>query len=65
MTSGGVHLVVVIDGGAVWVEEADCPDLVCKHTGKVSRGGDVILCVPAGVRILVKGGDGDVDFVAG
>ena len=65
VTSNGIHLTVVIDGGEVWVEDADCPDLVCKHTGKISRSGDVILCVPAGLRILVKGGNDDVDFVAG
>ena len=65
ITSNGVHLTIRIDGGAVWVEDADCPDLVCKHTGKISRSGDVILCVPAGLRILVKGGTDEVDFVAG
>lgn len=65
LTSNGYHLTVKIEGGEVWVEDADCPDLVCKHTGKISKSGDVILCVPAGVRILVKGGGDDVDFVAG
>lgn len=65
LTSNGYHLTVKIAGGEVWVEDADCPDLVCKHTGKISKSGDVILCVPAGVRILVKGGGDDVDFVAG
>ena len=65
LTSNGYHLTVKIEGGEVWVEDADCPDLVCKHTGKISKSGDGILCVPAGVRILVKGGGDDVDFVAG
>ena len=65
ITSDDIHLTVKIGGGAVWVEEADCPDLVCLHSGKISKSGDVILCVPAGVRILVRGGDDDVDFVAG
>lgn len=65
VTSGGYHLTVKIAGGEVWVEDADCPDLVCKHTGKISKSGNVILCVPAGLRILVKGGGEDVDFVAG
>ena len=65
VTSNGIRLTVVIDGGEVWVKDADCPDLVCKHTGKISRGGEVILCAPAGLRIQVRGGGDDVDFVAG
>ena len=63
--SNGLHLTVKIEGGEVWVEDADCPDLVCKHTGKISQSGEVILCVPAGLRIQVIGGGDDVDFVAG
>lgn len=65
ITSNGIHLTVKIEGGEVWVEDADCPDLVCLHSGKISKSGDVILCVPAGLRIQVIGGDNDVDFVAG
>ena len=37
---------VVISGGAVQVEEADCKNQVCVQAGAVSRAGDVIVCLP-------------------
>lgn len=65
LVSKGHHLTIVIENGEAFVRETDCKDKVCLHTGKISKSGEVILCVPAGVRILVKGGKSDVDFVAG
>ncbi|MBQ7173029.1 MAG: NusG domain II-containing protein [Clostridia bacterium] len=63
--SNGHHLTIVIENGAAYVSDTDCKDKVCLHTGKIRESGEVILCVPAGVRILVKGGKSNVDFVAG
>ena len=65
VVSGGITLVIVIEDGKAWVSESDCPDGVCRASGKISRSGEVILCAPAGVTLTVKGGSGDVDFVAG
>lgn len=63
--SNGHRMTVVIENGEAYVKDTDCKDKVCLHTGRISSSGEVILCVPAGVRILVKGGKSDVDFVAG
>ena len=63
--SRGVCLTVVICDGSASVKESDCRDSVCKNSGKISRAGETILCAPAGVTLTVKGGDGNVDFVAG
>lgn len=65
LTSNGVTLTVEISGGAVTVLESDCPDGVCKASGRISRAGETIVCAPAGVSISVKGAKNDVDFVAG
>ena len=51
----GVVEVVVRDGG-VRVEEADCPDSVCVHTGTIDSPGSVIACVPNGVVVRIGGG---------
>lgn len=61
----GVSLCIVIENGAAYVKESTCPDGVCLAGGRISQSGETLLCAPAGVRITVKGGDGDVDFVAG
>ena len=64
--NNGYHLTIAVEDGAVFVREADCPDLVCRHTGKISKRGSSIVCVPAGVTVTVgKGGSDDADFVAG
>ena len=65
LSSRGIELVIVIENGAAHVRESDCPDGVCRASTPISRSGETILCAPAGVRLTVKGGAADVDFVAG
>ena len=63
--SRGVHLCIEISDGKAYVSKSDCPDGVCVASASISRTGETILCAPAGVSLVVKGGDGDIDFVAG
>lgn len=51
------HLTIIVSGGAVWVEDADCKDKICEKTGKISKEGQSIVCLPNRViiRILGKG----------
>ena len=65
LESRGIHLCIEIADGKAFVRESDCPDGVCVASASISRTGETILCAPAGVSLMVKGGDGDVDFVAG
>lgn len=65
LVSGGITLTVVIEGGEAYVLHSDCPDGVCRASGRISRSGETILCAPAGVTLLVRGGGDGVDFVAG
>ncbi len=64
-TSNGITLTVVIEGGTAYVKESNCPDGVCAASGRISKTGETVICAPAGVRILVKGANEDVDFIAG
>ena len=63
--SRGYTLHIQIQDGAAFVEESDCPNGDCKARGRIRYAGESLLCAPAGVTLAVKGGDGDVDFVAG
>lgn len=63
--SRGVHLCIEIVDGKAFVRESSCPDGVCISSGAISKTGETIICAPAGVSLAVKGGDGNVDFVAG
>jgi len=51
---GGINLLVIKDG-EVWVEEADCPDGLCMRTGKISKKGQSIVCLPHKVVIEITG----------
>ncbi len=55
--SGGWNRIRVEDG-AVFVEAADCPDLICVHTGRISEVGGVIACLPHRLIIYVESGEG-------
>ena len=46
-------LTVVIRDGKVWVEDADCPDKVCEHTGRIGYGGQTIVCLPNEIVIRI------------
>ncbi len=65
ITSEGITLTVVIEDGAAYVLHSDCPDGICRASGRISQSGQTILCAPAGVTLSVKGGGDGVDFVAG
>lgn len=43
--NGGANHLVIQDGMA-WVDEADCPDKVCIHQGKVAMNRQMIVCLP-------------------
>lgn len=47
---------VVIENGAVYVTEADCPDRVCEHTGRIRYENQSIVCLPNKVTITIAGG---------
>lgn len=49
---------VRVSDGAVFMEEADCPDQVCVRTGRVNQPGGVIACLPHRVIVYVEGGEG-------
>ncbi|MBR1781354.1 MAG: NusG domain II-containing protein, partial [Oscillospiraceae bacterium] len=64
---GGTNLLVIQDGAA-WIQEADCPDALCVNMGRISRSGQSVVCLPHKVVVEIidetDGGDGP-DVVAG
>ena len=59
----GTNVLVIKDGKA-FMQEADCPDKLCVHQGKIDKTGEVITCLPNKLTVTVKGADGDVDLVS-
>ncbi len=54
---------VVIEKDGVYVLKADCPDKLDVKAGKISRQGQMIVCVPNRLMIEIKGGERKVDKV--
>ncbi len=65
LSSRDVTLTVLIQNGSASVSYSDCPDGICKSSRSISKSGESIVCAPAGIALEVKGGEDDVDFVAG
>ena len=60
--NGGTNI-LHIEGGEAWLSEADCPDKLCVHQGKIHRTGEVITCLPNKLTVTVTGGDDSVDII--
>lgn len=66
LTANGYTLHLALTAEAVWMETADCPTQDCVHTGKISRSGQSIVCLPARVSVQLSGETEDgVDAVLG
>ena len=64
--SNGITLTVSVKDGGVSVVSSDCPDKICVTTGKISKPGQAIICIPARVVIeITEGGEQDEDFTVG
>lgn len=56
---------LVVEDGAAYMEEADCPDQICVRHRRISRNGESIICLPNQVVISVKSSeDSELDGVA-
>lgn len=46
---------VHIEGDSVWIEDADCFDEICVKDGRISKVGDILVCLPHRVILEIKG----------
>lgn len=61
-TSYGCN-VVKIEQGKISVFEADCPDKLCMHQGRISRPGQILVCLPNRFLVELRGGAEDASDV--
>lgn len=52
--SGNGYNIVHIQNGKIWIHEATCPDKICLNQGKISRDGEIIVCLPNKMMIQIK-----------
>ena len=63
--NGGTNILVIEDGAA-FLEEANCPDKLCVKQGRISRTGQCITCLPNRLTVTVEGaGEPEYDIIVG
>ena len=50
---------ICIEDGTVRMIEADCPDHLCIHQGRISSRGEMIVCLPNRVSVQIDTPDAD------
>lgn len=58
----GFGTVIAYEDNEIWIKSSSCGERICVNTGKISKPGESIVCIPARLVITVKGG-GDPDAV--
>ena len=62
--NGGTNILVIQDGAA-YIREADCPDKTCVRAGRLTHVGESAVCLPNRVSVTVIGEDANgVDLVS-
>lgn len=51
---------ITVENGQVFVSEADCRGKDCMSLGKISRAGQMIVCLPHHLTVRIVGQDADV-----
>ena len=59
---GGSNRIVIQDV-FVYMADADCPDKLCEHMGKISKTGENIVCMPHRVVVEIVGDGSELDSV--
>lgn len=62
---GDYHLTVTLDKTGAAVTESDCPGRDCVHTGRITRAGQSIVCLPEQVVVTLEGKTPSPDVVLG
>ena len=56
--------ILVIENGKAYLSDANCPDKLCVHQGKISMTGETITCLPNKLTVSVFGAEQSVDLIS-
>lgn len=63
--SGGYTLTVSVEEGGVRVTQSDCPNGDCVRSGRISRAGQSIVCLPARLSVTLSADGAPYDLIVG
>lgn len=59
------HVVLFVEHGAIQFQKSGCPDQICVKTGKISKPGQISVCMPARITVEIQGEEKEFDAVTG
>ncbi len=59
-----IYNTIQIDGKTVRFSHATCPDQLCVHAGTLTQGGQIAVCLPAGIILKLEGENALFDGVS-
>ena len=62
---GTYHLTITLDKTGAAVTDSDCPGQDCVHTGRITRAGQSIVCLPEQVIVTLEDKTPSADVVLG
>ena len=62
--AGDVTNVIEIEESAVSFTASSCPDQVCVRTGRLTRAGQLAVCLPTRVVVRLIGAETEIDAIA-
>lgn len=65
LSGRGYDLLLILEDGTVRIQESSCPGGDCVASGRISRPGQSIVCLPAHVIVSIEGGAPDADIILG
>jgi len=64
VSADGHTNVICIEDGEVFMHLASCPDGYCIEQGRISKTGEMIVCLPNRVTVAIEGAEEEFDAVA-
>ena len=61
--NGGTNI-LRIENGEAYLTDANCPDKLCVHQGRISKTNQVITCLPNKLTVTVYGAEEGVELVS-
>ena len=65
VVNGDYENTVTISERSAYFSSSTCPNEDCVHTGKLTKAGQLAVCLPNGVTVRIVGENADVDAIAG
>ena len=62
---GSYHIKLLLEPGAISFQHSDCHDQICVRTGRLTKPGQVAVCLPAKISVKIVGRQKEFDGYTG